>query len=41
MLLMPQRTIFCDKTQTDINNSGFKRDVEKLHSRSEIIVGRC
>lgn len=38
---MSQGTIFCNKTQIDINNSGFKRDAEKLHSRCEIILGIC
>lgn len=38
MLLMLQRTEFCDKTQTDISNSRFKKDAEKLYFECEIIL---
>lgn len=38
MRLMLQRTEFCDKTQTDISNSSFQRDAEKLHFKCKIIL---
>lgn len=39
--LMAQKTVSCDKTQIDINNSGLKRDAEKLCSKCEIILKIC
>lgn len=38
---MSLRTMFCDKAQIDINNSGLKRDAEKLHPKCKIVLGIC